>query len=215
MSAFISLSNESSPHRSISDCLGHLRPLISRGAGSPPPAFFPTPSPSPPPAPLRPSQSSPAIVMNSPNAPCSPGRIKVTSDSISQPTAASFASLVRFSIPAAENVPLQPPQHQPQPLPRTASLGMLKSVVTRAVRRREMATNEAKGASEGKPVEEGPGSSDVNKKPNVPQRTSSTDAVTHESDAMKKIDTRRGSGQGIYSQKSRSRRSSARLWEAV
>ena len=197
MSAFISSDDEVSSYRSISEGVSHSRPLTSRGAGSPPPATSASPSPSPPPSPLRSSHSSSAVVMNSTSAPNSPEQIKVTSDSKSRPTAASFAALVRSSRPATEIALFQPPQHKPQQSPRIASLGMLKTVVTRAVRRREKASNEAEEVDEGKPVRERrPEISDAKRRPDIPQRISSTDAITHENEATNKIESKNGKHSG-------------------
>lgn len=205
MSAFISSHDETSPQQSIPDCLSHLRPLISRGgAGSPPPpSYSPSPpSPSPPPSPVRPSHSSPTITINSSSEPyCPIGVIGITSDSTSKPTPASFASLVRRSLPPATDSspapPLeqQPPQNQLQPKlvqPRTASLGLLKSVVNKAVRRREKTSSSDEAEEEAAAVAEGHGddqqlveehrpkkiSDDAKeRRPIIPLRTSSSSTV--------------------------------------
>lgn len=206
----MSSSDESSPRRSISDYLGHLGPLISRGAGSPPLALLPSPSPSPPAPPLRSSQSSPAIIMTSPNTPCSSKRVRATI------TKASFAALVRSAIPPpVESVPFTPPQHQPPKIPRTASLGMLKNVVTKAVKRRERASSETEAATDDESVAESHESNESTKKPNVPRRTSSSKATPRESDLRSKREEGRGRGQSTESAKRNSQQSSPMFWEAL
>lgn len=213
MTAVTTSSDETSPQRSIPDYLRqlrHLRPLISRGgAGSPPPAPSPSPSPSLPPAPLRSSYMSPAVVRNqlSVTAPNSPTRIKAApSGSISRKiTPASFESLVRRSLPANKSSPSPLQQRTPQPQPpppRMASLGLLKSIVTKAVRRRGLGISSSSSSSskiteeEEEEVGEDEGvdsdklsqeehrpkktSDDVKKRrrPNIPLRTSSSSTNT-------------------------------------